>query len=130
MLVRRIAGRVPARRDDLHDQQMIGRFRLRQDIADEALIETLAASEALHRFRLDQARGRTAPAGRACHADLAWCVCTDGHAMSTGKINGVWRARLENAGAAAELAPRLAFGLDAHRPAQEDDTYFVGGARP
>src|SRR2546430_16431579 len=108
---------------------MIGRFRRRQDIADEALIETLAASEALHRFRLDQARGRTAPAGRACHADLAWCVCTDGHAVSTGKINAVRRARPENAATAAELAPRLAFGLDAHRPAPAARPCFSGGGR-
>src|ERR1700682_241307 len=109
---------------------MIGRFRLRQDVADEAPIEALAASKAFHRFRLDQARGKTLLAWRACHADLTWRVRADGHAISARKINRVGRAWLENTAATAELAPRPAFGLDAYRAAQDDDAYFVRGVRP
>src|SRR6266540_2716298 len=70
VLVRRVRGRMSARREYLHDQQVIRRFAFRQNVAYEARIRAGAAREPLHGGGLDKPRSPPAYARRAADAEL------------------------------------------------------------
>src|SRR5262249_49469974 len=107
VLVRRIARRVPAGRNDFDDEQTISRLRLGKDVADQALTEPFSACEALHRAWLEQARRMMAAARRAGDGNLRGGMRNDGGAVGARQIDGVGRALLEHADALADVAPAL-----------------------
>src|SRR5690606_22945795 len=70
VLVRRVAGPVPAGGDHLHHQQAFRRFGFGKDVADVARVGAAAAHFTRHPCRVDQPRAAAAACRRAAYREL------------------------------------------------------------
>src|SRR5581483_3091352 len=102
VLVRRVARPVSSRGDDLHDEQPLGRLGLRQHVAYEAPVASLAADLLRHALAGDDPRLACSGARRAAQRDLAIAPSLNVDGRAGRRIHCARRGILEHRLAAAE----------------------------
>ena len=126
MLMRRITRRMTAGRANFDDEQMRGGLGLRQDVADEALIQPRPACEALHRRRLDQPRRQGCVGGRrTCDTDFGSRMRSHDDFVACRKIDGIRGSIFEHIAALADVAPRFTAVLHGYFAGENDDAQLV-----
>src|SRR5690554_73548 len=127
VLVRRVAGPVPARRHHLHHQQAVGRLGLGQDVAHVARIGAGAANLARHPAGVDHPRRLVPPARRG--ADRKLGVAARGHAPGhPGRhVDRARGAILERRRPPAESGEGLVAGGDVGAAGNQHQAGFAAG---
>ena len=128
VLVRRIARRVPRRRDHFDDQQRFRRRILWQDVAHVASVRSLPAHGPAHGRGFDQPRRDAFDRRRKTQRDLRSSVRNDGELAPRRQIHGMRRDIVERRLARAEIPPCEIVARYRHLACNDDDAQLPRAA--
>src|SRR6266513_575145 len=127
VLVRWIAGPVPARREYLDDQEPLGRRARRQHVADVAGVGARAPHLLADIVRPDQPRRQPAFGRRRAHRQLAAGLRLEDHLRARWRIDRK-RLALERTPPCADRPEALAIDADGCAPGEQHQTLLPPGA--
>src|SRR6266853_1017547 len=126
VLVRGVARPVPARCDDLDDQEPLGHRALRQHVANVAGVGARAPDLLTDIIRLDEPRRQPAFTRRRAHRELAAVFRLDTHPRARGYIDRIGLA-VERTTPPADHAEVLTIDADRGVPGEQNETLLPIG---